>query len=163
MHTSGWLCVDPCSGAARLVYATQREPITQEHLPALIDRVHGQLQAPMVPIWDNYSAHTTGWLRGELARRPWLTVVQLPTYAPDLNPVETLWSRMKTFLANRAFRDVDELERTLRSHLRSVQKRPTLLGGFTRSVGLDPNPFPSTAGSKIRSRWGRRLRRLTGV
>ncbi len=29
------------------------------------------------------------------AQRHWLTVERLPGYAPDLNPVETLWSNIK--------------------------------------------------------------------
>jgi DDE superfamily endonuclease len=30
----------------------------------------------------------------------WLTVVQMPAYAPDLNPVEGAWSNMKNGLGN---------------------------------------------------------------
>ena len=32
----------------------------------------------------------------------WLTVIQLPAYAPDLNPVEGAWSVMKNGLGNLA-------------------------------------------------------------
>ncbi|MFE7803842.1 transposase [Streptomyces sp. NPDC057430] len=32
----------------------------------------------------------------------WLTIVKLPPYAPDLNPVEGLWAHLKTSLANLA-------------------------------------------------------------
>jgi hypothetical protein len=32
------------------------------------------------------------WLRRQ---RPWLVVEPLPAYAPELNPVETLWSNLK--------------------------------------------------------------------
>ncbi|GHC83832.1 hypothetical protein GCM10007079_25280 [Nocardiopsis terrae] len=48
-------------------------------------------------------------------------------------------------LANRGFRGLGELEKAMRSHLRSVQKRTDLLRGFIDSVGLEPSPFPSTA------------------
>ncbi len=34
-------------------------------------------------------------LRGFTAARPWLRVFQLPSYAPDLNPVEGIWSCLK--------------------------------------------------------------------
>jgi transposase len=124
------------------VYTAQRPSITQADLPALIERVHDRLRATIVLVWDNHSSHTTGWVRGQMEARPWLSVVRLPAYAPD--PVEALWSHLKAFLSNRAFRNVDELEQKLRSHLRSVQNRPGLLRGFIRSVGLDPDPFPST-------------------
>ena len=34
------------------------------------------------------------------AHQDWLTVVQMPAYAPDLNPVEGTWSTMKNGLGN---------------------------------------------------------------
>ncbi|MFE3459576.1 transposase [Nocardiopsis aegyptia] len=70
--------------------------------------------------------------------------MHLPAYAPELNPVEAVWSHLKSFLTNRAFRTTDELEQVMRSHLASIQKRPDLLRGFIRSVGLDPPPLLST-------------------
>lgn len=144
MNASGWLCVNPADGRVRLVYGAQRESITQHDLPDLISRVHSQLGAPVVLVWDNHSSHTARWVSRELAGREWLSVVHLPKYAPELNPVETLWAHLKDHLANRAFRSLEELERVMRSHLRSVQKRPGLLRGFIRSVGLTPCPIPST-------------------
>lgn len=144
MNAIGWLCVHPGDGRVRLVYTAQRESITQHDLPDLISRVHDQLRAPVVLVWDNHSSHTARWVSRELAGREWLSVVHLPKYAPELNPVETLWSHLKAHLANRAFRSLEELEQVMRSHLRSVQQRPGLLRGFIRSVGLDPDPIPST-------------------
>ncbi|WP_415840880.1 transposase, partial [Nocardiopsis rhodophaea] len=40
-------------------------------------------------------SHRTAWLRHRLAQRTWLSVVHLPRYAPELNPVETMWSQVK--------------------------------------------------------------------
>ena len=34
------------------------------------------------------------------AHQDWLTVVQLPAYATDLNPVEGAWANMKNSLGN---------------------------------------------------------------
>ena len=40
-------------------------------------------------------------MRGFTGAHPnWLTVVQLPAYAPDLNPVEGAWANMKSSLGN---------------------------------------------------------------
>jgi putative transposase len=32
----------------------------------------------------------------------WLTVIRLPAYAPELNPVEGVWAHLKSSLANLA-------------------------------------------------------------
>ena len=50
------------------------------------------------------------------AQRHWLTVERLPGYAPDLNPVETLWSNIKgQELANRCAEDLEELDVAVRA------------------------------------------------
>ncbi|WP_306432514.1 transposase [Streptomyces sp. A1136] len=54
-------------------------------------------------IWDNVRLHLTKPLREFIdANAEWLTVVQLPTYAPDLNPTEGVWSLVKRDIGNLA-------------------------------------------------------------
>ena len=48
--------------------------------------------------------------RDRVAERPWLSVVCLSKYAPELNSVEALWAHLESVLANWAFRDLGELE-----------------------------------------------------
>jgi DDE superfamily endonuclease len=43
---------------------------------------------PIVLVWDNLPTHTSRAMRQLIAARSWLTVFQLPAYAPELNPVE---------------------------------------------------------------------------
>ena len=67
----------------------------------LVNATHTQLHAPVILIWDNLNVHVSGTMRAFIqAHRDWLTVVRLPAYAPDLNPVEGAWSVMKNSLAN---------------------------------------------------------------
>ena len=39
-------------------------------------------------VWDGLNTHVSGAMRELIAARDWLTVFQLPAYAPELNPVE---------------------------------------------------------------------------
>jgi len=40
-----------------------------------------------------------------------VTLVQLPPYSPELNPIENLWHYLKShYWSNRAYEDRDELE-----------------------------------------------------
>ena len=41
-------------------------------------------------VWDGLNTHTSRAMRELIAARAWLTVFQLPAYAPELNPVE-MW------------------------------------------------------------------------
>jgi hypothetical protein len=49
-----------------------------------------------VLVWDGLSAHWSRAMRAWAAEQNWLTLERLPAYAPELNPVELLWSAIKT-------------------------------------------------------------------
>jgi putative transposase len=54
-------------------------------------------------LWDGLPAHKSRVMKEYLLQqRNWLRVERLPGYAPDLNPVEMLWGKIKgQELANR--------------------------------------------------------------
>ncbi|MFJ1869722.1 transposase [Streptomyces sp. NPDC088097] len=49
----------------------------------------------VVLVWDGLSAHWSRAMRAWVAEQDWLTMERLPAYAPELNPVELLWSSLK--------------------------------------------------------------------
>src|SRR6266508_3059393 len=53
-------------------------------------------------LWDGLPAYRSNAMRDWIrTQRSWLVVERLPAYAPDLNPVEGLWSSLKAVeLAN---------------------------------------------------------------
>ncbi|QDU89275.1 hypothetical protein Pla175_26630 [Pirellulimonas nuda] len=60
-----------------------------------------------VMIWDGAGFHTAGALRVPEN----VTLVKLPPYSPELNPIENLWRYLKShFSSNRAYADYDALE-----------------------------------------------------
>ncbi|QEV16562.1 IS630 family transposase [Streptomyces alboniger] len=103
----------------------------------LVVRAHLQLGAPIVLIWDNRNTHRAAGMRQYAAEHDWLTIVQLPSYAPDLNPVEGVWSLLRRGpLANTAFADHEHLERVLRHGLRHIQRHPELIDGCVSGTGF---------------------------
>lgn len=56
-----------------------------------------------------------------IAARLWLTVYQLPPYAPELNPVEGVWSHLKRSLANLTEHNLDQLTAQVKTRLKRVQ------------------------------------------
>ncbi|MEV5176755.1 transposase [Streptomyces flaveolus] len=49
----------------------------------------------VVLVLDGLSAHWSRAMRAWVAERDWLTLERSPAYAPELNPVELLWSSLK--------------------------------------------------------------------
>lgn len=103
----GLCCYRP-GERSRLIYRTllyrgrKNEPkgFREPDFIQLLDAAHQQLDGPIVLVWDGLSAHKSPPIRAAIAARPWLRVYQLPAYAPELNPVEKVWSTMKRGLAN---------------------------------------------------------------
>ncbi|GGM41735.1 hypothetical protein GCM10012275_10880 [Longimycelium tulufanense] len=61
----------------------------------------------------------------------------MPTYAPDLNPVEGIWSLVRrSSQANTAFTTPEHLLRVLRHGLRQLQYRSDILDGCLTATGL---------------------------
>jgi hypothetical protein len=131
----------------RLIYRThrgrrggRRKGLTEADYAALFDAAHRQLGGPIVLVWDNLNTHVSATMAEIIAARPWLTVFRLPPYAHELNPVEPVWSHLKRSLANLIKHNITELTALVKTRLRRMQFRPTLLAGFLASTGLDLSP-----------------------
>jgi transposase len=103
----------------------------------LLTAAHQQLDAPIVLIWDNLNVHKDARLRAFIDTHDWITCYFLPAYAPDLNPVEGIWSLLRrSSQANTAFTDPDHLMHALRHGLRQIQYRSELIDGCLAETRL---------------------------
>ncbi|MGW9211316.1 transposase [Embleya sp. NPDC055664] len=132
----GWCCHPP-DGPPRFLYrmvpgsVNDREPIRQ------LPQIHRTFDRPLILIWDNLGSHRSRRMRAFMERVDWLSLVFLPPYAPDLNPVEGSWAHLKNGpLANLGARTLDELVTVARRGLRDIQHRPALLNGFLAATDL---------------------------
>ncbi len=103
-----------------------------QRLPALLDH------APVILIWDGLPAHRSTVMKTWLADQThWLQVVALPGYAPELNPVEPLWSAVKgKDLANHTATDLTDLWHTANRGLQRIRRNASLLWSFLAHTGL---------------------------
>jgi transposase len=107
----------------------------------LIIAAHRQLDAPLVWCWDNLNIHLAPQLADFAAENTaWLRVVQMPTYAPELNPAEGVWSLLKRSMANFAAANLDGLVRIIKRKLKKIQYRPHLIDGCLAKTGLTIEP-----------------------
>ena len=100
----------------------------------------GHLRGRVIVVWDGGSNHKGPLIREFLSRYPRLHLERLPGYAPDLNPVELVWSYLKYgLLANFVPRHVTHLDRVVTGHLGEVRSRPALIESLWAGSKL---PFP---------------------
>jgi transposase len=131
------LCIPPTRDRLALYFRLHAAAnVNTERALDFLQHLQRQLTTPIVLVWDSFQAH-----KGELIKQCVLPgsahLEYLPPYAPELNPVEYLWSWLKTNpLANDPIVDLNILAYRTRSAARSVQRRQDLLQGFIRHTGL---------------------------
>ena len=150
VSVAGLVCVKP-GARGHLFYRMrvhrgrkgERRSMSEADYAGLIAAAHHQLQAPLIICWDNLNTHVSAVMREFTGAHPdWLTVVQLPAYAPELNPVEGVWANMKNGLGNLAASNVNQLAKIVRNRLKRIQYRPALINGFLAQTGLTLEPGP---------------------
>lgn len=78
-----------------------------------------QLKSGDIVIWDNLRTHLSPSVI-EAIQQTGAKVWALPPYSPDLNPIEELWSKVKTYLKKTAARSKDLLINGLQSALETI-------------------------------------------
>ena len=121
----------------RALRGDKRKGFTEMDYAGFLDAAHQQLGGQVVLVWDGLNTHTSRAMRELIAARTWLTVFQLLAYAPELNPVEPVWSNLKRSLANLVKHDIGQLTALVKTRLRQMQYRPGLLDGFLAKTRLD--------------------------
>ena len=109
----------------RLYNGTIRSAQIVEFLKAL----QATIGRKLLIVWDRLQAHRSKLVRAHVdSQRGALALEFLPAYAPELNPVECIWGYLKQHaMPNFCARDLGHLARRARRHLRSMQRRSTLV------------------------------------
>lgn len=109
----------------RLYEGSIKSPQIVDFLRSLLRHVPG----PLLIVWDRLSAHRSKTTRDFIATqgdRVWIEY--LPSYAPELNPVEYIWAYWKQHeLPNVCSKDYWSLSDTARQSLKRMRRRPRLL------------------------------------
>jgi transposase len=93
---------------------------------------------PITLVWDKLQAHRSKLVKQILKEHPRLSILYLPSYAPDLNPVETLWCITKYHrMANHSLDTIESLLAEAQRHVADVSNEPALLRACFTSAKLD--------------------------
>jgi putative transposase len=100
----------------------------------------GTLAGKVIVVWDGGTNHKGPLVRAYLARTRRLWLERLPAYAPELNPVEQVWSWLKYGqLANFVPDDLAELDDEIIDQMIQLRDDPQLLRSLWDGSEL---PFP---------------------
>ena len=133
----GSLSLSPRRSLLRSWFSIQRCNVRTPDVIRYLRQLHRQHRGRLLVVMDRLSAHRSAVRQLQQRGARWLTVEWLPPYAPDLNPVEALWSHAKyTALANFIPQDLDDLHEAVVDAVGDTQFRPRLLQACFRSAKL---------------------------
>jgi transposase len=133
------LCYGVRGGGAQLTFHITPGNYDTDTLIEVLGEVRRFLDGEKATLlWDGLPAHRSTAMRAWLAtQRHWLVVERLPAYAPELNPVEGLWSSLKAVeLANLTSPSLAEVITQAHRGIERIRCTPHLAYSFLRHAGL---------------------------
>jgi transposase len=147
IHAFNWKKMSICAALgyrwdgrrSRLFFQTRDGSYNTASLIQFLEDLKRELRGQKaVLVWDGLPAHKSREMKSYLGRqRDWLVVERLPGYAPDLNPVETLWGNIKgQELANRCAANLGEIHQAVKGGMARVRRSRRLPLSFLKHAGL---------------------------
>ena len=120
-----------------LVYTTYQGGTTAERFCEYMkEQLIPSLEKDDVVIMDNMRSHHAKIVT-KLLDKAGISYMYLPPYSPDLNPIEKMWSKMKSILRKRKIRIASELPEAVKAALGAVSTNDCK--GWFRSCGICTN------------------------
>ena len=138
LSLAGALAYEPDGSDAHLVFELRPGAYNDESLIEFLSDLNDIEQRSVLLIWDGLPAHRsrrmTDWIQSQ---HDWLSVEQLPGYAPELNPLEQAWGNLKSQeLANRCADTIAEVATIAEGGLDRIGTDVDLCLAFLRHSGL---------------------------
>jgi transposase len=101
-------------------------------LQQLLRRIAG----PIVLVWDNHPIHQRRLVQNFIEAEPRLYVYTFPTCAPELNPMEFVWTHASHATENFAPHDLSELSTKVWSAIAKVRSSKSRLSACLAATHL---------------------------
>jgi transposase len=140
LNVIGSLVCNPDGSKADLLLDFQPKSIKEDAVLGYLQALHKQVKGPIVLLWDHLSAHCSAKVAAYLsANADWLTVEWFPGYAPELNPIEYVWSHAKGDpTANSSPDTLADIEHSLLGMRKQLVNDQEVMYGFLEASELFP-------------------------
>lgn len=130
--------ISALTGSGRVLMHVQKETFRGPRVVRFLRHLLRHIPGKLLVLWDGAPIHRSKVVKAFLAEggaeRLWLE--QLPSYAPELNPVEGIWRQLKrVHLRNICCRTLTELCYELRLATANLRHKTTVLASFPKLCG----------------------------
>lgn len=138
LNTIASIDCKPDGSNADLMLYMQPGTTKSDDIIEFLNALHREIDGKIILIWDNFTCHRSKIVKEHIAScKDWLCVERFPVYAPELNPVEYLFSSIKSKdTANLCAVSVDHIAHKLLDAVDRIAGSGKLLYGFLKASGL---------------------------
>ena len=121
-----------------VLFYMQPKSIDSISIVEFLQALRSEVAGPIVLLWDGLSAHHSKIVKEHIDTcKDWLSVERFPAYAPELNPVEYLFSAVKgKDVANLCAVSIDHIAHRLEDAVSRFGDNPGIIQGFLRASEL---------------------------
>jgi len=134
----GVITCTPKAQKPKLYLRIFKEKIGSKEIIQYLKELKRHIKGRLILLWDRLPAHRSKEMQEFLKyQKKWLSIEYFPAYAPELNPLEYLYSTGKQKdLANLYADILSEIDKAIRRYKYRLRKRPDLLIGFLKASSL---------------------------
>ena len=132
----GALLVSPSRRSLRLAVRSYPCHLCSGHAIAFLKQLLHLVRGQIVLVWDNHKIHICPQTQEFIQKHRRLRVYCFPTCAPELNPVEYVWTQVSEHNASFAPHDMQELCSRTRSGISRTRSSHRRLMACLTSSGL---------------------------
>ena len=132
----GAVLVSPAGRRRQLAVRAHWRSLRGEEVIAFLGQLLRRVRGPIVLVWDRHPIHRRAKVQAFLAEHARLTVYELPVAAPELNPVEFVWTQVSEATASLAPRDRAELQANLEAGVARTRQSAKRLRACLLGTGL---------------------------
>lgn len=141
INVIGALVVSPRGRKIKLCIQSHECAVAGEQIIAFVEPLLSRIDGPIVLVWDNHPIHHRQKVQAFLGKYPRIHAFNFPSYAPELNPVEFVWTQISEYMASRVPATLAELRANLQAGLHRTRVSQSRLWACIYASDLPSFPW----------------------
>jgi transposase len=136
LNLFGALLVSPTMRKIRLSTRSFLCSLRSVHTIVFLKQLLRLKAGPLLIVWDNHKIHLSPQTQEFIEKHPRFHVYRFPTCAPELNPVEFVWTQVCQYQTGFAPLDIQALSDRVKSGVARTRNSPKRLVACLNASGL---------------------------
>lgn len=136
LNLFGALLVSPSLRKIRLCIRSFMCSLRSDHTIVFLKQLLKLKQGHLIVVWDNHKIHLSPQTQEFIEKHPRLHVYRFPTCAPELNPVEFVWTQLSQYQTGCAPLNMQALRKRIKTGLARTRNSRKRLLACLKGSGL---------------------------